>query len=96
MSAMTPAAWMTWSRAALQGDGEAGPVGVDAGLGVGGVGHGGAQELVGDQQGVDLLVDAGRGAGAQDPAAQDAGLQFQVGGLDLPSLVVERISSAAG
>src|SRR5437763_11870695 len=47
----------------VQGEGEAGPVGVGAGLG-GGVGHGGAQDLVGDQQGVDLLVHPGRGAGA--------------------------------
>ena len=64
VSAMTPAAWMIWSRAVLQGDGEAGPVGVEAGLAVGGVGHRGAQELVDDQQGVDLLLDAGGGAGA--------------------------------
>src|SRR6266545_7565086 len=39
---------------------------------------------------MDLLVDAGGGAGAQDPPAQDAGLQLQVGGLDLPALVVQR------
>jgi hypothetical protein len=43
----------------VEGDGEAGPVGVDAGLGAGGIGHGEAQELVADQQGMDLLVDAG-------------------------------------
>jgi hypothetical protein len=37
----------------VQGDGEAGPVGVDAGLGAGGIGHGQPQELVADQQGMD-------------------------------------------
>src|SRR5262249_35047083 len=73
----------------VERDGEAGPVGVDAGMAVGGVGHGGAQELVGDQEGVDLLGETGWGAGAQDAAAQDGGLEFQVGGFDLPSLVVE-------
>ncbi len=46
----------------VQGDGEAGAVGVGAGDGAGGVGDGGAQYLVGDQQGVDLLVDAAGGA----------------------------------
>src|SRR5205085_2614408 len=71
----------------VQGEGEAGPVGVGAGLG-GGVGHGGAQDLVGDQQGVDLLVHPGRGAGAQDPAAQHGGLQFAIGRLDVPALVI--------
>ena len=73
----------------VQGDGEAGAVGVGAGDGAGGVGDGGAQHLVGDQQGVDLLVDAAGGAGAQDPAAEDGGLELEVGGLDLPALVVE-------
>src|SRR6266704_1917567 len=72
----------------VQGDGEAGPVGVDAGLGAGGVGHGQAEDLVAHQQGVDLLVDAGGGAGAQD-SAEDAGFELQVGGFDLPPLVVE-------
>jgi hypothetical protein len=42
----------------VQGDGEAGPVGVGAGDGRGGVGDGGAQCLVGDQQGADFLLDA--------------------------------------
>src|SRR6266702_7686712 len=73
----------------VQGDGEAGAVGVGAGDGAGGVGDGGAQYLVGDQQGVDLLVDAGGGAGAQDPAAEDGGLELEVGGLDLPALAVK-------
>ena len=55
------------------------------------------RSLVADQQGVDLLVDAGGGAGAQDPAAQDGGFQLQVGGFDLPALVVERATrSRAG
>src|SRR5437773_3137269 len=74
----------------VQGEGEAGPVGVGAGLGGGGVGHGGAQDLVGDQQGAGLLVHAAGGAGAQDPAAQDGGLQFAVGRFDVPPLVVKR------
>ena len=89
VSAMTPAAWMSWSRAACRAMVKLARSGSSAGAGVGGVGHGGAQDLVGDQQGVDLLVDAGRGAGAQHPAAEDGGFQFQVGGLDLPALVVE-------
>src|SRR5216684_4407824 len=59
------------------------PVRVGAGHGSGGVGHGGAQDLVGDQEGVDLLVDPGGGAGPQDPPAEDRGFDFQVGGLDL-------------
>ena len=59
----------------LPGDGKAGPVRVGAGLADGGVGHRSAQHLVGHQQGVDLLGDGLRGAGAQDVAAQDGGLQ---------------------
>jgi hypothetical protein len=39
----------------VQGDGKAGPVGVGARDGAGGVGDGGTQRLVGDQQGPDLL-----------------------------------------
>jgi hypothetical protein len=39
--------------------------------------------------GVDLLVDPGGGAGAQDPPAQDGGLEFEVGGLDFPALVIQ-------
>jgi hypothetical protein len=66
----------------VQGDGEAGAVGVGAGDGAGGVGDGGAQGLVGNQQGVDLLLDPVGGAGAQDPAAEDRGLELEVGGLD--------------
>jgi len=37
--------------------------------------------LMRDRQGVDLLGYAGRGAGAQDTAAQGGGLDLQVGGL---------------
>ena len=73
----------------VEGDGEAGAVGVGAGDGGGGVGDRGAQRLVGDQQGLDLLLDAVGGAGAQDAAAEDGGLELKVGGLDLPALVVE-------
>ena len=71
----------------VQGDGEAGPVGVGTGEGAGGVGDGGAQYLVGDQQGVDFLVDAAGGAGAQDPAAEDGRLELEVGGLNRPPLI---------
>ncbi len=67
----------------LPGDGEAGPVGIGAGPGAGGVGDGGAQQLAGDEQGVDLLGDPGRGPGAQDPAAEDGGLELEVCGFDL-------------
>src|SRR5512142_3164454 len=80
----------------LPGDGEAAPVRVGAGTGGGGVGDGGAQELVGDQRGVDLLLDPGRGAGAQDTAAEHGRRQLQVGRFDLPALVVEGDQFAGG
>ena len=35
------------------------------------------------------MLDAVGGAGAQDPAAEDGGFQFQIGGLDLPPLVIQ-------
>ncbi|WP_447139147.1 hypothetical protein [Micromonospora sp. LZ34] len=54
-----------------QGGGEAGLVGIDVGLAVGGVDHGGEQQLVDDEQGVDFLVDAVGGSGAQHPSGQD-------------------------
>src|SRR5262249_4215262 len=73
----------------LVGDGEAGPVGVGVGLGADGVGDGGAQKLVDHQQGVDLLHDTDGSVGAEHPAGEDAGFQFQVDGFDLPPLVVE-------
>jgi len=78
----------------LPGDDESRPVGVCARGGAGGVGHGGAQQLVGDEQGVDLLVDPGGGAGAQHAPAEDGGLQLEVGGLDLPAFVVEADQAA--
>ena len=71
----------------VQGDGEAGPVGVGARDGGGGVGDGGAQGLVGDERGVDFLLDAVRGAGAQDAAAEDGGLELEVGSLNRPPLM---------
>src|SRR5215469_4408256 len=73
----------------VEGDGEAGPVGVGTGSGEGGVGDGDPQGLVGGQQGVDFLGDAGDGAGAQDAAAEHGLFDLEVGGFDLPSLVVE-------
>jgi hypothetical protein len=66
----------------VQGDGEAAAVGVDAAFGLNRVSDGDPQDLVTGQQGVDLLGDPGGGAGAQDPAAEQAGFQFQVGSLD--------------
>ena len=80
----------------VQGGGEAGPVRVGAGNGRGGVGDGGAQGLVGDEQSVDLLLDAVGGAGAQHAAAEDGGLELDVGDLDLPSFVVRTARSPAG
>ena len=67
---------------AVQRDGEACPVRIGALGCVGGVGDGGAQGLVSDEQGPILLLDAVGGPGAQDPAAEDRGLQLEVGGLD--------------
>ena len=67
----------------VEGDSEAGPVGVGARRRARGVGDRGAQRLVSDQQGVDFLLDAVGGAGAQDAAAEDGGLELEVGGLDL-------------
>ena len=86
---MTPAARMTWSRAAFRATVKLARSGSVPGTVLGGVGDRGAQGLVGDQQGVDLLLDAVGGAGAQDAAAEDRGLELEVGGLDLPALVVE-------
>ncbi|MFJ5130952.1 hypothetical protein ACIP80_38495 [Streptomyces sp. NPDC088555] len=68
----------------VQSNGEADTVGVDVRAGAGGIDRGQAQGLVGGQQCVDLLVNAIRGTGAQD-----GGLDLQVGGLDLPALVVQ-------
>jgi hypothetical protein len=77
--------------------GEAALAGVGAAAtGVDRVGDGGAQNLVDDQQGIDFLGDGGRGAVAQYPATEDAGLELQVGRFDLPALVVERDQRAAG
>jgi hypothetical protein len=55
----------------LQGEGEAGAVGIDAG-GAGGVSDRDADGLICGEQGVDLLGDPGRGAGAQDSATEHA------------------------
>ena len=41
------------------------------------------------QQGVDLLGDAGQGAGAQDAAAQHSFLDLEVGGFYFSALVVK-------
>src|SRR5215471_3668017 len=72
----------------LHHDGEADAVHVQAGPG--GDGGGGADErLGGGEQGVDLLVDAGQGARAQDPAIEQGGLDRVVGGFGLPPFVVE-------
>src|SRR5262252_2251501 len=73
----------------LQGDAEAGPVRVGARDSRGGVGDRDPDGLVGGQQGVDLLGDAGHGAGAQDPASEHGFLQRIVSGFDLPSFVVQ-------
>ena len=89
VSAMTPAAWTIWSRAVFRAVVKLARSGSSAGLAVGGVDHRGAQQLVDDEQGVDLLVDAVGGAGAQDASAQDRGFEFEVGGLDFPALVVK-------
>ncbi|MDH3038921.1 hypothetical protein [Streptomyces sp. TRM75561] len=66
---------------ALERDAEAAPVRVRSGCGLGGVGNRDPQDLVGAQQGVDLLGDTGPGLGAQDPAAQHRFLDREVGRL---------------
>ena len=80
----------------VQGDGEAAPVGIDVGLGEGGVEDRCAERLVGDEQGVDLLLDPARGAGAQHPAAEGGRLQLQERGLDLPPIMVQRDDLSGG
>ena len=73
----------------FQGGGEAGPVGVGAGPGLDGGDHGHAQQLVEGQQGPQFLFHAGPVARAQHAAVQQGVPQGEVGGLDLPPLVVE-------
>ena len=85
--AITPAARMTWSRAVFRATAKLARSGSVPGTVLGGVGDGGAQGLVCDQQGVDLLLDAVGSAGAQDAAAEDGGLELEVGGLIRPSLM---------
>jgi hypothetical protein len=68
-AAMTSAAWMTCSRAVCRAMVKLARSGSVPGRGEGGVGDGDPDRLVGGQQGVDLLGDAGQGAGAQDTAA---------------------------
>jgi len=73
----------------LQGGGEAGPVGIGAGAGLHRLDHGYAQQLVGGQQSPDLLFQAGPVLRAQHVTGQQGVSQGEVGGLDLPPLVVE-------
>ena len=84
-----PRAAVSWSRAASQGGGEAGPVGVGAGPGLDRGDHGHAQQLVEGEQRPELLLEAGPVTRAQHLAVQQGVPQRQVGGLDLPPLVVE-------
>src|SRR5437762_3547041 len=84
--AMTPAACTTWSRAALsatvklaRSGSTSGRVAVASAIAV--------RRTVGDQQGICLLLDTGRSAGAQHPTTHDARLEFEVAGFDLPPLV---------
>ena len=93
--AVTPAAWMTWSRAAFRAMAKLARSGSVPGAVSGGVGDGGAEDLVGDEEGVDFLVDPG-GVRPPDAAAEDGGLDFQVGGLDLPPFVVKDCQVAGG
>jgi hypothetical protein len=55
----------------------------------GGVGDRDAERLVGDEQGVDLLVESGRGAGAQYPGAEGGLFELQKRGLDFSPVVGE-------
>lgn len=72
----------------VQGDAETGPVRVEAVHGVGGIGHRGAQQSVGDQECPGLLFKAIHGACAQDTSAEHRGFQFLERGLDFPPLKI--------
>jgi len=71
----------------LQQDGEADPVGVQAGPGDDGVGGGADEGLVDGEQGPDFLLDAGDAARAQYPPVQQGGLDRIVGRLNRPPLM---------
>src|SRR6185437_14815410 len=73
----------------VQGDGEAGAVGVGAGDGLGGECHLAADGLVEGEQGPDFLVQPGGVLRAQDPAVQQGVAQREVGDLVFPAFVVE-------
>ena len=73
----------------LDGDLVAGPVRVGARDGGDGVGDRDPQRLAAGEQGPDLLLQPGRVARAQDPAAQQGVPQGQVGDLVLPPLVIQ-------
>jgi hypothetical protein len=73
----------------FQGGGEAGPVGVGAGAGFDGVDHGRAQQLVDREQRPGFLFQSGAITRAQDVPGKHGVAQGEVGGFDLPSLVVE-------
>src|ERR1700735_3160883 len=92
----TPAARMTGSRAAFRATVKLARSGSVPGTVPAASAMAVRSTLVGDQQGVDLLVDAAGGAGAQDPAAEDGGLELEVGALDLPALAVECGDLAGG
>src|SRR5215813_6455432 len=73
----------------FQGGGEAGPVRVGAGHGLGGRGHRHPDQLVDGEQRPQFLFGAGPVAGAHHVPAEESVAQRQVGDLDLPALVVE-------
>ncbi len=71
----------------FQGGGEAGPVGVGAGLGLHGGDHRHAQQLVKGEQGPQFLLDAGPVPRAQHAAAQQGVPQGQERGLSAPRMM---------
>ena len=89
VSAMTSAAWMIWSRAAWRAMLKLARSGSVPGVVSVASADRDPDDLVGGQQGVDLLGDAGQGARAQDASAEHGLLDREVGGLDFPALVIE-------
>ena len=80
----------------FDGGGEAGPVRVGPRAGFHRVHHGHPQQLVDGEQGPDLLLQAGPVTRAQGMTVQQGVPQGEVGGFDLPPLVVQADQGGSG